>query len=33
MMSVGVGFGLVAVIGGGIIWWAIRELSNGVKHI
>jgi len=33
MMSVWVGFGLVAVVGGLITWWAIRELSNGVKHI
>ena len=33
MIPLWLAFGLVAVLGGGIIWWALRELSNGVKHI
>jgi len=26
-------FGLALLVGGGIVWWAYRELANGVKHI
>lgn len=33
MIPLWLAFGLVGVIGGGITWWAYRELANGVKHI
>ena len=26
-------FGLAAIIGGLIIWWAYRELAHGIKDI
>jgi hypothetical protein len=33
MMPVWLAFVLVGIVGGGIIWWAYRELAHGVKHL
>lgn len=33
MIQIVAAFAAVGVIGGLIVWWAIRELAEGVKHV
>ena len=33
MMELIGAFSLVGVVGGGIIYWAYKELASGVKHV